>query len=146
MKKINFVLIPFIVILLWAGLSFGAACSYSVHFNHEDNNGALYVLKITRSATPADCTLPGSTKDFYFYGIATDPGTGDAEPSAYTVDLQDGQGVTMLDLSARSATAEEYSSGHVTVGQFPFVADVWTLIVGDLGAGNTTDIYLYFVK
>jgi hypothetical protein len=146
MKKINFVLIPFIVILLWAGLSFGAACTPTAYYTNQDTVSAQYVLKMSCAATPTATELSDAPKGYYLYAIITVPGTGDAEPTAYTVDIDDAIGRKVVDLANRSTTDVEDEMGSVTLSRFPLVTDTWTLTVGALGAGNTTDVYLIFVK
>jgi hypothetical protein len=95
-------------------------------------------------------TVPNKTikgmEGWYVENITTWPGTGGAQPSAYTVGLQDTglNDLAIIDLPARSTTLTQSEIGSVTIGQFPKVRGDLTLIVGDLGNSGQATINILF--
>jgi hypothetical protein len=80
------------------------------------------------------------------YSVETVPGSGAAEPSAYTVTLKNARGANIVPLSARSATAGEYVDIADEIGGYPLVNSALTLVTGDLGAGNTATVVVTFYR
>ena len=80
------------------------------------------------------------------YSVETVPGTGDAEPSAYTVSINNSRGTALVPLSARSATAKEYVDVADEIGGYPLVNDALTLVTGDLGSANTATVVVTFYR
>lgn len=103
------------------------------------------------------CTSDGAGTDYQLtttgligrilYKIRTDPGDGaDAPTGVYTLDFEDDLNGHMVDLDGRSTTAIEYSAGDITIGVFPPITRQPSVVLGTLGDGNKTDVYLWFLK
>lgn len=107
-----------------------------------------YTLAVTGDAS--DGTVPNTTlsdvKGYYLEEVITYPGTGDDQPDAYTLDVQDTgkNNLAIIDLAARSQTATEAVSGATTLNYYPKMDGNATVIVGAVGNGNKTTIELLF--
>ena len=135
----------------------------TIEYDHHDVYGHVVVLKYAITADAAAGTVPNTTislrtvddvdtsqfinlSNFYIYSLKTVPGAGDAQPDAYTVDIQDGDSFSWVDIGNRSQTAAEVFDCSDTIGIFPPVTEDMTLVVGNLGNSNTATIYIYLTK
>jgi len=75
------------------------------------------------------------------------PGTGGNIPASYTISLVNTKGSILATSSLRSKTATEIvECNRNNAGFWPVVTDNIGISVSALDVGNTTDIYLTFVK
>lgn len=161
MKKI---LLALMLALFLAVPAFGAGTVVeTIDYKWNDVYGDIIVLRYAITADASAGTVPDTTislrtiddtttstaatlKNYFLFGIYTTPGSGGAQPDAYTVDIKDSDGFSILDVAARSQTEKEWVNGYATLGQYqPIVGDL-TLSVGDLGNSNTTEIEVYILK
>jgi hypothetical protein len=134
----------------------------TIHYDQHDAFGHIVTIKHAilsdaSAGTVPDTTIPMQFVDdssparrvdlngFYIYSVETIPGAGADAPTAYTLDITNGEGTSIVDLSARSTSAKEYVNA-AGLGFFPAVTGDMTLVVGNLGNANTTEIYVTFVK
>ena len=85
---------------------------------------------------------------YYVYVVKTIPGTGDATPAAYTIDIKDADGHIFLPIPARSTTDAEWYAGHLTeASQYEIILSKITLTVSaSILAADTTHIRLVLGK
>lgn len=75
--------------------------------------------------------------------IPASPGT----PSAYNVSIVNSRGSTLATTGLRSVSATQIvEANRNTVGFYPVVTDNIGITVSALGIGNSTDVYLTFLK
>ncbi len=76
--------------------------------------------------------------------LQTKPGSGGAQPDAYTVAIADSDSGALLTTSARSQTAKEFVGGHESLGYYPKIEGDITVTLTALGNSNTTTVKLKF--
>lgn len=90
------------------------------------------------AGTVPDTTFPkmGLLKGKKIKSIETIPGSGAAEPSAYTVAINNARGLAVYSLDARAVDANEIDVATTDI----IIDSALTLVVGDLGNSDTTQI------
>jgi hypothetical protein len=78
------------------------------------------------------------------YAIATTPGTGAQQPSAWTGGISAASQGNQLTIPTRSTTATQVLPGSLTLGFFPPILSGWTTTLTSIGAGNTVVIQYIF--
>lgn len=148
-KLLTYFLILFLVTIFSSLALAAGTVTQSVKAGGPYGNKIIFTFLCTGDAAAG--TVPDT--DFshsklpkaYLYEIETIPGTGGAQPSAYTVDVQNSDGTSIASggLSARSATANERE--RIEAGPHMAADDTLTLITGNLGNSDTATIILYFM-
>lgn len=163
MKKLFFLVLLIFALALPAMCLAASTVVETIDYHQRIQDQEVVVLKyvITADAaagTVSDITVASWTVDdlspskqvnllnFYVYGLETVPGSGGDQPNAYTVDLKNAVGRSVLDIAARSQTAVEWVKGSETDGVFPPVTADMTLAIGDLGNSNKTTVYIYYAR
>jgi hypothetical protein len=138
-------LLPFLLIAAAVALAAGQASSDQA----TEGGRAIITLKATGEADGND-TLRVVGSDYSFvrgralYELATIPGTGAQQPSAWTGSIVSSSEGTRLTIPTRSATAKESLPGSYTLGFFPPIVSGWTITLTGIGEGNTVTVRLIF--
>jgi len=119
---------------------------------YADREGKQVVVKLecTSDADGTDFALTKKSSrvlGMYLYSVRTDPGDGDDVPAgAYALDVEDDLNFHVLDLDGRLTDTIETVSADTTLGIFPPMYYMPSVVIGTLGDGNKTDVYLTFIK
>lgn len=119
----------------------------TVFYRNAARTQVVIKLACTSDATGTDYQLTdGRVIGKYLYSVQTDPGDGaDAPTGVYTLDVEDGLNFHLLDLDGLSTSATEVNLGSATLGLYPHINRLPSVVLGTLGDGNKTEIYLTFV-
>ena len=91
-------------------------------------------------------TYMNDIKGLYFYSMAVTPGSGGVAPdNTFDIDVEDADDFHILDTNANSNTAKTWHLGLATLGQYPMVKDLISLVIADIGtAADEITIELFF--
>jgi len=119
----------------------------TVFYRSPDRTQTVIKLACTSDASGTDYQLTaGRVIGKHLYSVQTDPGDGaDAPAGVYTLDVEDSLNFHLLDLDGLSTSAVEVHLGSATLGLYPHMDRLPSVVLSTLGDGNKTDIYLTFV-